>query len=221
MPFDLSNTALSLCLLSASNQTSLPSAARAIINCICSLVKFSASEHIINVFSKFRPLNDCNGSTTSVPLSNIVRTLCSPAWSMNGPKNGSNLSITSPGKAPKSLVSLTSTLFLIQTIFSNLPAFRASSAAVTKINVLPVPQVPVNNLTVLLGSFIKSNAQTCSSFLGVMTMFLPFEYFLVLDFCGLSSFSFPFGSSSGTGVKSLKVLIEPPVNFLNCPFSLQ
>ena len=138
---------------------------------------------------------------------------------MNGPKNGSNLSITSPGKAPKSLVSLTSTLFLIQTIFSNLPCFSASNAAVTKIKVLPVPQVPVNNLTVLLESFIKSKAHTCSSFLGVITIFLPLEYFRVAGLFDSVSFSFPFGSSSGTGVKSLKVLIEPPVNFLNCPFS--
>ena len=132
----------------------------------------------------------------------MVLTACSPAWSIKGPKNGSNLSITSPGKAPKSLVSFTSTLFLIQTILSNLPCFNASNAAVTKIKVLPVPHVPVNNLTVLLGSFIKSNAQTCSSFLGVIVRFLPLEYFLGC-LLGSVSLSFPFGSSSGTGVKSL------------------
>jgi hypothetical protein len=80
-----------------------------------------------------------------------------------------------------------------------------------------VPQVPVNNLTVLLGSFIKSKAQTCSSFLGVITIFLPLEYFGVEERCLPSCFGF--GSSNGTGVVSLIVLIEPPVNFLNWPFS--
>lgn len=125
--------------------------------------------------------------------------------------------MTSPGKAPKSFVSFTSTLFLIQTILLKRPAFNASNAADTKIKVLPVPQVPVNNLTVFEGSFIKSKAQTCSSFLGVITTFLPLEYFWAEECC-LSS-CFDFDGSNKTGVSSLVVLIEPPVNFLNCPFS--
>ena len=122
--------------------------------------------------------------------------------------------MTSPGKAPKSLVPFTSTLFLIQTILLKRPAFNASKAAETKIKVLPVPQVPVNNLTVFVGSFIKSKAQTCSSFLGVITTFLPLEYFWEEECCLPSCFD-----SNKTAVSSLVVLIEPPVNFLNCPFS--
>ena len=39
--------------------------------------------------------------------------------------------MTSPGKAPKSFVSFTSTLFLIQTILLKRPAFNASNAAET------------------------------------------------------------------------------------------
>lgn len=86
---------------------------------------------------------------------------------MNGPRYGSSFSLTSPGSAPRSSVSLTLTLFLIHTIFSNLPAFSASNAAATNIIVLPVPQLPVTSFTVVLSSFIMSNAQICSSFLGI------------------------------------------------------
>ena len=170
IPLDFSKTALSRCLISASNQTELPSAARAIINWICSFVKFSASEHIIKVFSKFLPLKDCRGSTVNRPSSIILVTSLSPQWSIKGPKKGFNLSFTSPGKAPKSLVSFTSTLFLIQTILSNFFAFNASKAADTKIKVLPEPQVPVINFTVISSFFIKSKAHFCSSFLGTIVV---------------------------------------------------